>query len=303
MSIRFEGRVAIITGAGGGLGREHALLLAQLGAKVVVNDPGVSVSGDGDDSSAAERVATEIRAAGGEATVSTDTVTDPESARRIVQTALDAYGRLDILINNAGILRDRSFGKMDLSDFQSVMDVHLYGAVYCTKAAWPVMTGQRYGRIVVTTSPSGYSGIFGQSNYAAAKLAVLGFMRVLALEGAKHNVLVNAISPSAATRMTEGIIDPRLARYMRPALVSPAVAFLCSEAFQESAVIISAMGGHFATIQMCETTGVQFDPRTPVSPDMVSESYERICQLKTLAPLSQDPMGDLEKRLQQMGVV
>lgn len=303
MSIGFAGRVAVVTGAGSGLGRAHALLLARLGAKVVVNDPGGSVHGIGDDRSVAQRVVDAIKADGGQAISNQDSVVDPQGAERIVQSAIDAYGRLDILVNNAGILRDRTFAKLDLADFRAVIDVHMYGTVNCTKAAWAVMNEQNYGRIVVTTSHSGISGSFGQSNYATAKMAVLGLMNCLAREGSRNNVRINAISPSAATRMTEALVAHVPNEYLRPDLVSPAVAWLCSEQCEQSGLIVCAGGGHFSCARMFETPGVQFDPRNPVTADMVGEAFERFGQVEPAAPVDPKPLGDLENRLRALGIL
>ncbi|MGE3066971.1 MAG: SDR family NAD(P)-dependent oxidoreductase, partial [Hyphomicrobiaceae bacterium] len=207
MAIDFKGRVAIVTGAGNGLGRQHALALAARGAKVVVNDFGGARDGSGGSLSAAEQVVAEIKAAGGEAMADGCSVTDFAGVTAMVANALKAWGRVDILVNNAGILRDKSFAKMELDDFRRVIDVHLMGAVHCTKAVWDTMRAQNYGRIVMTTSSSGLYGNFGQSNYGAAKMAVVGLMQVLSLEGAKNNIHVNCLAPTAATRMTEDILS------------------------------------------------------------------------------------------------
>lgn len=303
MSIGFAGRVAIVTGAGAGLGRAHALLLARLGAKVVINDPGGSVHGTGDDRSVAQRVVDEIVAAGGQAIANQDSVVEPEGAERIVQAAMDTYGRLDILVNNAGILRDRTLAKLDLADFRAVIDVHMYGTVNCTKAAWAVMNAQEYGRIVVTTSHSGISGAFGQSNYGAAKMAVLGFMNCLALEGVRKNVRINAVSPSAATRMTEGMTASVPDEYLRAELVSPAVAWLCSEQCEHTGLIVAAGGGYFSRIQMIESPGVQFDPRRPVEPDEVREAFERFGRFEEGEPMHPHPLGHLDVRLRKLGLL
>jgi NAD(P)-dependent dehydrogenase (short-subunit alcohol dehydrogenase family) len=209
MTIRFDDRVAIVTGAGAGLGKQHALLLASRGAKVVVNDPGGAVDGRGGANAVADQVVAEIKAAGGEAVANYNSVADAKSAQGIIDTAKDTWGRLDILVNNAGILRDKAFQNMSIEDFEYTSQVHYMGTVYCTKAAWPVMREARYGRIVVTTSGSGTIGNFGQSNYGAAKMAVVGLINVLRLEGARYNILCNAISPSARTRMTEDLLPSR----------------------------------------------------------------------------------------------
>ncbi len=227
--IDFKGRVAIVTGAGGGLGRQHALALAQRGAKVVVNDLGGARDGSGGSASAAQAVVDEIRAAGGEAIANAASVTDFDAVQAMVQQAVDAWGRVDILVNNAGILRDKTFAKMDLADFRLVLDVHLMGAVHCCKAVWPIMTAQKYGRIVMTTSSSGLYGNFGQSNYGAAKLALVGLMQTLALEGAKHDIRVNSLAPTAATRMTEDLMPAEVLRALQPEAVVPAMLVLASE--------------------------------------------------------------------------
>ena len=212
MSIDFKGRVAIVTGAGGGLGRQHALALAARGARVVVNDLGGARDGSGASASAADAVVHEIAPAGGEAIANGASVTDFDAVQAMVAQAMDAWGRVDVLVNNAGILRDKSFAKMDLADFRLVLDVHLMGAVHCTKAVWPIMMAQKYGRIVMTTSSTGLYGNFGQTNYGAAKMALVGLMQTLALEGAKHDIRVNCLAPTAATRMTEDLLPRGRAR-------------------------------------------------------------------------------------------
>jgi NAD(P)-dependent dehydrogenase (short-subunit alcohol dehydrogenase family) len=227
--IDFKGRVAIVTGAGGGLGRQHALALAKRGAKVVVNDLGGARDGSGGSASAAQQVVDEIRAAGGEAMANAASVTDFEAVQAMVQQTIATWGRVDILVNNAGILRDKTFAKMELADFRLVLDVHLMGAVHCCKAVWPHMTAQKYGRIVMTTSSSGLYGNFGQSNYGAAKLALVGLMQTLSLEGAKNDIRVNCLAPTAATRMTEDLMPPEVLRALQPEAVVPAMLVLASE--------------------------------------------------------------------------
>jgi len=256
MSIDFKDRVAIVTGAGGGLGREHALELGRRGAKVVVNDLGGSVDGSGGSTSAAELVARDINALGGTAIANGASVTDLEAVQAMVQEAMDTWGRIDILVNNAGILRDKTFAKLDLSNWHAVIDVHLTGSVNCTKAIWPIMTEQNYGRVVMTTSTSGLFGNFGQSNYGAAKLGLVGLMNTLRLEGAKYNIHTNAIAPIAATRMTRelpGFEDS--AERLAPELVTPAVVFLCSEQAPNGR-IIQAMGGSYYSADVRENQGV-----------------------------------------------
>jgi len=253
--IRFDGKVAIVTGAGGGLGRQHALELARRGAKVVVNDLGGSVDGSGGSSEAAQKVVAEIKAAGGEAMADGASVTDDAGVANLVKTTMEAWGRIDILIANAGILRDKSFSKMELADFQLVMDVHLMGTVKPTKAVWEIMKAQNYGRIVVTTSSTGLYGNFGQANYGAAKLSLVGFMNTIKIEGQKNNVHINAIAPVAATRMTENILPPQLAERLKPEYVTPGVVYLVSEEAPTGA-ILTAGAGTFALAHMCETEGV-----------------------------------------------
>jgi len=279
MAIRFDNRVAIVTGAGAGLGEQHAKLLASRGAKVVVNDPGGAVDGTGGASSAADRVVAEIKAAGGEAVASYASVAEYAQAESIIKTAMDTWGRLDILVNNAGILRDKSFNKMSMEDFEFVMQVHLMGTVYCTKAAWQIMRDAKYGRIVVTTSGSGTVGNFGQANYGAAKMAVNGFINVLRHEGQNYNIKTNAISPSARTRMTENLIPAEVAEWMKPELVSPAVAYMCSEQCEFSGEIIGANAGHYKIVKYFESEGVQFDPAEPVTVDMFAENLGKIMDI------------------------
>ncbi len=300
MPIRYDNRVAIVTGAGAGLGRSHALLLASRGAKVVVNDPGGSVDGTGGANAVADTVVAEIRAAGGEAVASYGSVSDEKAADAIIQTAMDTWGRLDILVNNAGILRDKSFNKMENEDFRVVVDVHLMGTVYCTKAAWPIMRAAKYGRIVVTTSGSGTVGNFGQANYGAAKMAVNGFINVLRHEGQSYNIKLNAISPSARTRMTEDLINPEVLEYMKPELVSPAVAWMCSEQCDVSGEIIAANAGAYSVVKYFQTEGAQFDPVNEVTVDMFAEAWPQISDLAGAAPMGRS-RGRLEARLRAMG--
>lgn len=263
MTIRFDGRVAIVTGAGNGLGRSHALALAARGAKVLVNDLGGARDGTGASSEAARKVVAEIKAAGGEAIANGANVADFAQVQAMVKEAMDAWGRVDILINNAGILRDKSFSKMDMADFKLVMDVHLMGAAYCSKAVWEIMKEQNYGRIVMTSSSSGLYGNFGQSNYSAAKLAVVGLMNTLAQEGEKYNVRVNSLAPAALTRMTEDIIpDPRAAAVMQPEPVSAGVLVLCSEDAPNKFILCAGAGG-YASVHLYETRGIHLAQPTP----------------------------------------
>ncbi len=281
MSIDFKGKVAIVTGAGGGLGRTHALELAKRGAKVVVNDLGGSVDGSGGSSAAAQKVVEEIKAAGGEAIANGSSVSDKKGVDNLVKQTLESFGRIDILINNAGILRDKSFKKMELEDFQLVIDVHLMGSVYCTKAVWPIMSEQNYGRIVMTTSPSGLFGNFGQANYGAAKLGVVGFMNTLKIEGSKNNIRINAIAPVAATRMTENLIPQQMLDRLGPEKVTPGVVYLCSED-APSGVILQAMGGRFMVAAIVENQGVDLGDGCTV--EAVAQNWEKISDLTGAKP-------------------
>ena len=262
MTISFEDRVAIVTGAGGGLGKQHALELGRRGAKVIVNDLGGSVDGTGGSMSASEAVAQEIIDAGGTAIANGASVTNLDAVQSMVDSTMSKWGRIDILVNNAGILRDKTFAKMELANWHAVLDVHLMGSLNATKCVWPVMIEQNYGRIVMTTSTSGLFGNFGQSNYGAAKLGLVGFMNTLRFEGAKYNVFTNSIAPIAATRMTlelPGFEDSgdRLA----PELVTPAVVFLCSENAPNGR-IIQAAGGRYYSADIRENEGVDLGTNT-----------------------------------------
>jgi NAD(P)-dependent dehydrogenase (short-subunit alcohol dehydrogenase family) len=243
MAVDFNGRVAIVTGAGGGLGRQHALALAARGARVLVNDLGGGVDGSGGSSVAAQAVVDEIRAAGGQALANGASVTDFAAVQAMVAQAREAWGRVDILVNNAGILRDKSFARMELADFRLVLEVHLMGAVHCTKAAWPLMQEQKYGRVVMTTSSSGLYGNFGQSNYGAAKMALVGLMQTLALEGEKHGIRVNCLAPTAATRMTEALFPPDMLAAFGPGAVVPAMLVLAGEEAPTRTVLCAGAGG------------------------------------------------------------
>lgn len=255
MSLDFSGRVAIVTGAGGGLGREHALALAKRGAKVVVNDLGGARDGSGGSASAAQAVVDEIIAAGGEAIANSASVTDLAAVQAMVQETMDKWGRIDILINNAGILRDKSFGKMELDDFRIVIEVHLMGSVNCCKAVWPIMTAQNYGRIMMTTSSSGLYGNFGQSNYSAAKLGLVGLMQTLSIEGAKHDIRVNALAPTAATRMTNGLYPEAMLNAIQASDVVPAMLVLAAQD-APNRTILCAGAGSFEAAHISLTKGV-----------------------------------------------
>ncbi|MEZ5961448.1 MAG: SDR family NAD(P)-dependent oxidoreductase [Hyphomonadaceae bacterium] len=252
--IRFDGQVVIVTGAGGGLGRSHALDFARRGAKVVVNDLGGSVDGSGGSSAAADAVVAEITAAGGEAIADGASVANDAGVAAMIDRTMSKWGRIDVLIANAGILRDKSFSKMEIVDFATVVDVHLMGTVKPLKAVWEIMKSQNYGRIVVTTSSTGLYGNFGQANYGAAKLALVGLMNTIKIEGAKNDIRINAISPVAATRMTENLMPPEMLAKLGPEHVTPGVVYLASKE-APSGAILTAAAGVFALAQITETEG------------------------------------------------
>ncbi|KZX50847.1 MULTISPECIES: SDR family oxidoreductase [Stutzerimonas] len=279
-AIRFEDKVVIVTGAGGGLGRAHALLFARHGARVVVNDLGGSTQGEGANSSAADRVVEEIRQAGGEAVANHDSVTDGD---RIVQQALDTYGRIDVVVNNAGILRDKTFHKMDDADWDLVYRVHVEGSYKVTRAAWSHMREQGYGRVIFTASTSGIYGNFGQSNYGMAKLGLYGLTRTLALEGRKNNVLVNAIAPTGGTRMTEGLIPPQVFEQLKPELVSPLVVYLGSEQCQDTGGLFEVGGGWMGKVRWERSLGAGFDPKAGFDAEDVAAQWQQICNFENAA--------------------
>jgi NAD(P)-dependent dehydrogenase (short-subunit alcohol dehydrogenase family) len=276
MAIRFDGRVAIVTGAGNGLGRAHALGLAARGAKVVVNDLGVAKDGKGADLAPAEKVVEDIRAAGGEAIANGANVASFDEVQAMIAEAQKLWGRVDILINNAGILRDVTFAKMDLKDFWSVMDVHVGGTVNCTKAVWELMRQQNYGRIVLTSSSSGIYGNFGQANYGTAKAAMVGLMNVLHLEGQKYNVRVNVLAPTAATRMTADLLPEQALKLMTPESITPGVLYLVSDE-GPSRVILGAGCGVFAQTHIYETEGVFF-PEAERTPETIAQRFAEISE-------------------------
>lgn len=274
MDIRFDNRVAIVTGAGAGLGRSHALALAARGARVLVNDLGGARDGTGRSSAAAERVVEEIRAAGGEAIANGANVADYAEVEAMVAEAMAAWGRVDILVNNAGILRDKTFSKMELADFRAVIDVHLFGTVHCTKAVWEIMRAQQYGRIVMTTSSSGLYGNFGQSNYGAAKMAVVGLMNTLVQEGEKYGIRVNALAPAAGTRMTEGLMDPKVFDLLTPEAVTAGLVVLCAEQAPNRMILAAGAGG-YASVHTYETLGIHLVPDAQ-TPENVFAALEEI---------------------------
>src|ERR1700722_5813833 len=279
MTIRFDGRVAIVTGAGGGLGRSHALGLAGRGAKVVVNDLGQG--GEAPESSLA--VVDEIEEAGGVAMADGADVSNPEQVAELVARAEAEWGGVDILVNNAGILRDKSFAKMDIADFQLVVKVHLLGSATCTKAVWAGMREHNYGRVLFTASASGIYGNFGQANYGAAKAGMIGLMNVLHLEGAKNNIRVNTLAPTAATNMTAGLLPQPMLDLMTPESVTPAVLYLVSEN-APSRVILGAGAGTFAVPYIAETAGLYL-PEVHRTPETIAERFAEIANPTTARPL------------------
>jgi NAD(P)-dependent dehydrogenase (short-subunit alcohol dehydrogenase family) len=274
MSIRYDGKVAIVTGAGQGLGRCHAIELAKRGAKVVINDLGGAKDGTGGSSEAAMAVVAEIEAAGGEAIANGANVAKMDEVQAMVKQAVDQWGRVDILVNNAGILRDKSFAKGSLEDFQMVLDVHLMGSINCCKAVWDVMREQAYGRIVMTTSSSGLYGNFGQTNYGSAKMGVIGAMNTLVQEGAKYNIKINALAPTAGTRMTEGLIPEQAFDLLTPETVTPAVLYLVSED-APTRTIVAAGAGCYATVSIHETHGAWLAPEDQ-TPEGIAANWSAI---------------------------
>ena len=274
MSIRYDGKVAIVTGAGQGLGRCHAIELAKRGAKVVVNDLGGSLDGSGAGSEAAQSVVAEIKAAGGEAIANGANVANYEEVQAMVKQAMDQWGRIDILVNNAGILRDKSFAKGDLDDFRMVLEVHLMGTVNCTKACWDIMREQQYGRIVVTTSSSGLYGNFGRTNYGSAKMGVIGMMNTLVQEGGKYDIRVNALAPTAGTRMTEGLIAEEAFKLLTPETVTPAVLYLVSEDAPNKTILCAGAGG-YSIARIVETEGTWLPPEQQ-TPEGIAAHWDAI---------------------------
>src|ERR1700736_5668085 len=277
MTIRFDGRVAIVTGAGNGLGRAHALGLAARGDKVVVNDFGGARDGTGGSLTPAETVVEEIHKLGGVAMADGADVSNFEQVRVMVERATREWGSVDLLVANAGILRDKSFGKMEVADFAKVLDVHLTGTFYCCKAVWDGMRERNYGRIVLTTSSSGLYGNFGQANYGAAKSGMVGLMNVLAEEGRKTDIKVNTISPTAATRMTEGLIPPQVLALMKPEAITPAVLYLLSE-HAPTRTIMGAGAGSFAVVRIMESEGVCLG-ESDWTPDAVAARFAEISDM------------------------
>ena len=296
--VRFDDRVAVVTGAGGGLGREYALLLASRGAKLVVNDLGGAMDGTGSGHTMAEQVCQEIKDAGGEAVPNFDSVADWEGAQNIIKTAIDAFGKIDILINNAGILRDKSFIKMEMEDYEKVKAVHLDGSFFCSKAAFPHMREQAYGRIVSATSAAGVYGNFGQANYGAAKMGIIGMTHVLKQEGAKYNILANIIVPIAGTRMTATVLPPNVVDVLKPEFVAPMVVWACSENNTFSGYSFVAGGGYYSRTAFMEGPGVFMDIKQPITLEMIDENIDGITTLegaKTFENATEQTMYALSK--------
>ncbi len=286
MTIRFDNRVAIVTGAGHGLGRSYALALAARGAKVVVNDIGGAIDGSGGSQSPAEAVVADIVAAGGEAVPNYDSVADRDSAANIVQTAVDAFGTVDILINNAGIVRDKSFHKIELDDYEFVMQVHMLGTVYVTHAAFPIMREKDYGRILMVTSSAGIYGNFGQSNYGAAKMGVIGLMNTLKVESSRNNIMINTMAPLAATRIAEpsGIFNEYDPELVTPDAVTAMVTYLVSEDCTDSGNIIAATAGYYSKVHVVESAGLRVDPRVPITPEQLGDQWGDITEMRDPKP-------------------
>ena len=278
--IRFDNRVAIVTGSGGGLGRQHALELARRGAKVVINDLGASLDGSGGNSDAAEAVVAEIKAMGGEAIANGSSVNDEAGVQKMIDDTMAAFGRIDILICNAGILIDKSFSKMENRDIDLVLDVHLRGTFKPIKAVWDIMKAQAYGRIVVTTSSTGLYGNFGQANYGAGKLGVVGIMNTLKIEGAKYDIKVNAVCPIAATRMTEGLMPQAMLDQLKPEYVTPGVMNLVKED-APTGMIMSAGAGVFSMAQIVETNGVFVGQGDALTAEAVAAKWDQITDTST----------------------
>lgn len=303
MTIRFDGRVAIVTGAGNGLGRAHALGLARRGARVVVNDFGGARDGSGGSLTPAEGVVEEIRKEGGVGMADGADVASFEEVKAMVDRVTGEWGRVDLLCANAGILRDKSFAKMEVADFEKVLDVHLIGSFYCCKAVWEGMRERNYGRIVLTTSSSGLYGNFGQANYGAAKCGLIGLMNVLAEEGRKYNVRVNTISPTAATRMTEELLPPQALSLMKPQAITPAVEFLLSED-APTRTVMGAGAGSFAVIRILESEGINL-AESDWTPDAVAARFSEISDMSKASALegaSQQTQKYLAQAAARLGV-
>lgn len=286
MNIRFDNRVVVITGAGGGLGRCYAIDLARRGARLCVNDLGGAVDGTGSSEIPARSLVKEIEAAGGEVIANYDDVSHADGANNLIRQTIDRFGAIDALICNAGILRDKTFLKMPLEDFELVLRVHLLGTVYVTRAAFPVMKEKKYGRIVFTTSASGLFGNFGQTNYAAAKLGIVGFMNSLKLEALTYNVLINTIAPLALTRLAVKAFPEDSSSELKPEFISPAVTYLCSEQCRTTGDIISAGGGWYRRVQIVEGRGIKIESQSDASPEMIARNFDSISLMEGARPFA-----------------
>lgn len=284
--IRFDGRVAIVTGAGGGLGKIYAMMLAERGAKVVVNDLGCAPDGTGGTKNFADAVVEEIRKKGGIAVPDYNPVNTKEGAEGIIKTALENFGKIDIIINNAGILRDRSFLKMTDDDWKAVMDVHLNGTYFVTKSAWQHLRENNYGRIVFTTSSAGLYGNFGQANYSSAKMGIVGLMNTLKLEGEKYNIKVNTIAPFAGSRLTATVLPEDILKKLKPEYVAPVVLYACSEECQESGVIFVAGAGYFSRAIIVEAPGIYFKLDEEITPEKIAERLKEIINIEGATPFN-----------------
>jgi len=293
--IRFDGKVAVVTGAGGGLGRTHALLLASRGAKIVVNDLGGAADGTGSGTTMAEKVVEEIKAAGGEAVPNYDSVATMEGGANIIKTAMDSYGRVDIVINNAGILRDVTFLKMEEASWDIIFSVHVKGAFCVTKAAWPIMREQQFGRIIMTSSAAGIYGNFGQTNYSAAKMALIGLGQSLALEGKKYNIHANTIAPIADSRLTATVLPEDIRKKLKPEFVSPLVAYLCSEGCEETGGLFEVGAGTFFHLKWFRSPGLRLAAEE-VSIEKIAENFATVTdmsQAKAMGSIQESTMSFL----------
>ena len=292
MQIRFDNKVVIVTGAGSGLGRSYAIALASRGAKVLINDLGSSLDGSGRSVNIASNVAKEIVESGGEALADNSDVTDKKSVDKMIKKVLSAWGRVDVLVNNAGILRDKSFSKITIEDFKAVIDVHLNGSMICSKAVWDYMKKQKSGNIIMTTSSSGLYGNFGQSNYGSAKMGVIGLMNVLAIEGEKYGIVVNAISPTASTRMTKNILESEILNLLDVESVTAALIYLASE-FSKTRTILAAGAGGYAVSRILETEGIYLSPDDQ-SPENIHKNFSKIIDSHNAQYLSQGWMQTMK---------
>lgn len=286
-NIRFDNRVVVITGAGSGLGRCYALEFAKRGANVVVNDPGGSLDGSGNNAAAADKVVQEIKDLGGKAVASYDSVSSKQGGENIVKTAIDAFGTVDVLVNNAGILRDKSILKLTEDDWDAVMNVHVKGAFCVTQPAFAVMKEKGYGRIVNTASGAGLYGNFGQANYSAAKMALVGLMNSIFMEGAKYNITCNCIAPVAASRMTENLMPPEMLEKLKPEFIAPLVLYLCSENNKDNKMIFNCAGGWYSRTEIFCSNGVVIgDGKKEILPEDIENNWDKISGLENTKPLS-----------------